>query len=276
MELTYLLEAKNISETIKINESFSFYLYESLFGAYNALQNYEKSIEYLEKCKEIGNRTFKPEDPILISVYNNEGILKMNKGLYDEALKLFEKTYENIIKSDPNNRLIGYAMYNQGRAYAKLKNNEKALELLKKSLEFREKHDGKDSFETALSQREIGLVYFNIGDYHTSVKYVNDAVKVLSNYFKGIHPWIYEDYLLLSRAYVKLGKIQDGMNSFEIGLGMGLQAKSYEKMIEAYKEVGAAYKKSGRFNYLCEQIKSKEGENSEFLKNIDLINKSFI
>lgn len=98
----------------------------------NHAPDHELAKYYAEKGIQIafdGNRT---ED--LYSIYNNLGILYTDKGMYQEAIKWFEKANELEDLATP--QLKAASKYNQGRLYNQLHQYQKARSLLREAIDY--------------------------------------------------------------------------------------------------------------------------------------------
>ena len=123
--------------TIAVDNQLSFpRLHHYLSQACFALQDYKKSIRHIKQALSI--------DPENIVYLNQLGICYKESEQYDEA----SKTYNTVIKLDPNNRS---ALYNKSIMLATKGQNEEAIKLLKRCLE---KHPEFDQARRKLQELE--------------------------------------------------------------------------------------------------------------------------
>ena len=112
-------------------------------GVYNGLgqtriaqKRWDEAVSHLNKAIELGARgSF---------TYGQLAFAQMNLGRHEEALKSYEKAFEAGIPPGANTR--GLAYYNMACAHARLKQTDKAFELLNKAVD--EGMTNRQTFET--------------------------------------------------------------------------------------------------------------------------------
>ena len=112
-------------------------------GVYNGLgqtriaqKRWDEAVNYLTKAVELGARNS--------FTYGQLAFAQMNLNRNEEALKSYEKAFEAGIPPGANTR--GLAYYNMACAYARLKQTDKAFELLNKAID--EGMNNRQTFET--------------------------------------------------------------------------------------------------------------------------------
>jgi tetratricopeptide (TPR) repeat protein len=112
-------------------------------GVYNGLgqtrmaqKRYEEAVNYLTKAVELGSRNS--------FTYGQLAFAQMNLNRNEDALKSYEKAFQAGIPPGANTR--GFAYFNMACAYARLKQNDKAFEMLNKSID--EGFNNRQTFET--------------------------------------------------------------------------------------------------------------------------------
>jgi tetratricopeptide (TPR) repeat protein len=99
-------------------------------------KRYEEAVNYLTKAAEGGARNS--------FVYGQLALAQMYVNRNEDALKTYEKAFELGIPAGANTR--GLAYYNMACAYARLKQNDKAFEMLNKAVD--EGFVNRQTFET--------------------------------------------------------------------------------------------------------------------------------
>ncbi len=99
-------------------------------------KRYEEAAQFLQKGVDTGFRT-----PI---VYGQLAFSQLNLNRNEESIKSYEKAFEMGIPPGANTR--GLAYYNMACAYVRLKQNDKAFEMLNKAAD--ESLNNRNSFET--------------------------------------------------------------------------------------------------------------------------------
>jgi tetratricopeptide (TPR) repeat protein len=99
-------------------------------------QRYEEAAGYLTKAADGGARNS--------MIYGQLAFAQMNLGRNEEAIKSYEKAFEAGIPPGANTR--GVAYYNMACAYARLKQADKAFEMLNKAID--EGMTNRQTFET--------------------------------------------------------------------------------------------------------------------------------
>jgi len=99
-------------------------------------QRYEEAAGYLTKAADGGARNS--------MIYGQLAFAQMNLGRNEEAIKSYEKAFEAGIPPGATTR--GVAYYNMACAYARLKQADKAFEMLNKAID--EGMTNRQTFET--------------------------------------------------------------------------------------------------------------------------------
>ena len=122
--------------------------------------------------------------------HDNLGFTYDHRGMEEKALAEFETA---VALQKDNFR----ALANLGVSYAKAGRYNESLEVLQKSLQFREYHKTYD---------KLGLIYVRLGDLDKAIESFRSAIRINSRYAKA-----YND---LGTVYGRLGKFDLAMQSF--------------------------------------------------------------
>lgn len=111
-------------------------IYNGLAQTRMAQKRYEDAAGYFAKAIELGARSS--------FTYGQLAFAQLNLNRNEDALKTYEKAFEAGIPPGANTR--GLAYYNMACAYARLKQNDKAFEMLNKTID--EGFTNRQTFET--------------------------------------------------------------------------------------------------------------------------------
>ncbi len=111
-------------------------IYLGLGQIRNQQKRYEEAANYFTKGVELGARNS--------FTYGQLAFAQLNLNRNEDALKTYEKAFEAGIPPGANTR--GVAYYNMACAYVRLKQNDKAFEMLNKSVD--EGFNNRQTFET--------------------------------------------------------------------------------------------------------------------------------
>lgn len=111
-------------------------IYVGLGQLRNQQKRYDEAANYLTKAIELGARNS--------FIYGQLALTQLYLNRNEEAVKTYEKAFEAGIPPGANTR--GLAFYNMACAYARLKQNDKAFEMLNKSVD--EGFTNRQTFET--------------------------------------------------------------------------------------------------------------------------------
>ncbi|MBI3502271.1 MAG: tetratricopeptide repeat protein [Bacteroidetes bacterium] len=146
---------------------------------------------------------------------NNLGVINMNKGNNDVALKYFFKVLK-ISEEAKDSVYIAKSYNNIGIIYRNQDDFKKSMEYTKKSLAIRK--NLKDKKGQAVCLTNIGLNYWSLYDYENSLKYSFEAEKLFKE--TGFTKFLGNVYNNIADVYDEQGKYQDAIKylkkSFEI------------------------------------------------------------
>ena len=158
--------------------------------------------------------------------------------LYDDA-GAAHSTFDSQLRRNPEDAL---AYYGKGLVLDREAKKEKALENLKKALQLR-------PLDSDIV-RDIGKIYFHMGDYADALKTLKGAL--------AFSPRDPEGWFLLGRAQMEMGDLQGALKSFNTLLntvpdylpGIYYLGETYGKLGnlgEAHYHLGIYYTERGRF-----------------------------
>lgn len=128
--IDYLNEAMKLNAETYRHPIIDIAVYGNLSDVYASQKEYDRSLEYSDKCIEKEEAFYIEGHPYLIGAYLSKGLTLYRAGRYDDAIDSYEKT---IQKMEPNDVDLGTACINMGLSYYKKGEMEKAIEYFTKS-----------------------------------------------------------------------------------------------------------------------------------------------
>lgn len=135
------------------------------------------ALQYCQQALSIRINRLDPCSPRLAKTFNNTGVQYMDIRLFSQAMTCFE-TAIDIFLSMPgelNQMKAGITLNNVATIYAEMRNDQKALEAQKKSLELIGNSAG--SFRKASFEYNLAIKYNNVGDYDHGINYLNRSLE---------------------------------------------------------------------------------------------------
>ena len=98
---------------------------------------YDKAIEYYEKCLNIELKTLGEKHPSIATTYSNIGFAFENKGDYTNAIKFYHQSKEvKIIVFGKKHTSVSLSFFNIGRCFKKLSKYKEAIEAFKNGYKY--------------------------------------------------------------------------------------------------------------------------------------------
>ncbi|MEY4142467.1 MAG: hypothetical protein RL110_1839 [Bacteroidota bacterium] len=216
---------------------------------------YDKALDFYQKCLNIRLKTLGAEHPLVATSYNNIGLSLNRKGEYDKALYFYQKCLEILLRTlGAEHPSVASSYDNIGSLWDSKGENDKALDFYQKCLDIRLKTLGAEHPSVATSYFDLGQCYQKLEFYELAI----NAFKLgFGIYKKGGFPY------QIARCYEKLNKLEDALNfyvqSAEIRMNypdLGLKASSTQEAIAAAKRLAVEL--------------GKEDELPEWIKEINL------
>lgn len=204
--LSYFFAALKINDKLpvgkKINESIC---YNNIGLIYQEMRLFDKAISFHNKAYVIRLKDNLYKDQAIS--LNNIGICYRNKNDYKNAILIFNKGIDVAKKS---NNLIEYSKIteNLGSVYLDLENYQKALLLNLEAKKIREKNATSPKEEILLNTY-ISLCYNKLKNYQLSLKYCDNALKIL-NENKDLKTYATDLYKVAASTNFALNNIQQG------------------------------------------------------------------
>jgi tetratricopeptide (TPR) repeat protein len=211
----------------------------ALANVYYSLGNFKKAIEYYDECifvlQSLGDLKFEAivltnrglslqqfgdlkaslnnyleclsiykslDEPVHYALFNNLGLVYLDMGRYNEALKYFIEALKRTMKS---NNVIdqGYTLANMGRAYIYMEEHSNAITYLSEAMIIMRKFGDRQAEIQVFSN--LGKAYLNLRNYPMAIKYFNRALK----YYREI-----ADSSSVSHTLCELGEVYFELNDY--------------------------------------------------------------
>lgn len=163
-------KSQELNDSFRLSQSFNRKAVAYYFmGDYNtALDIYFKSLQISEKLKE----------PILmISDYNNIGLVLLEEDIFDEALLYFQKAEMMMEKSIPSRKDLKARVYdNIGITYYRLDEFDNALVWFEKSLQFSRELSLKQTMASNI--KNVGNVFLSKSNYELALTHFSRSIEI--------------------------------------------------------------------------------------------------
>ena len=201
--LEYYYQSMNFYEKINDLDGIS-RIYNNIGLIYLTTHEFEEGIESFEKAIEIGKKL--DRDVMLGKAYFNLGLIYNAKGEFQRSVKQIKKSIPLLQGNDELSvsSAYGQALCYTGINYIYLKEYDKALEYLKKSLEVNMKND---------DRRGKSMVYNHLSQYYIATSKPQKALEYARKGYQisldlGLLYDQFESTAFLSKAYANLGDYQ--------------------------------------------------------------------
>ena len=136
---------------------------------HEALEYAEKSMALFESLNDLDGQMW---------VYHYYGVIQRSYGNYSASLAFLFKALE-LTKQTANKESESLAYYHLGVTYKYLGDNETALNYLLKCLSESQPHSITYGVSKALSLKQIGLIYFDTGDFINAIEYYRQGLLLI-------------------------------------------------------------------------------------------------
>ncbi|CAF4249134.1 unnamed protein product, partial [Rotaria sordida] len=175
-------------------------------------------VGHYNQAEELYNELLKTasSDSDTQHIYHMLGLLKNNKGQYQEAVAFYEKSLKIKRKTLPEDHSSLAPNYtNIGLAYNNMGDYSKALEFYEKSLKIKEKALPPNHPDLAASYNCIGAVYNNMGDYSKVLESYEKALKIREKTLPPNHPDLAASYNCIGAVYNNMDEYSKALEFFE-------------------------------------------------------------
>ena len=239
-------------------------LLKILGNIYLTQGNYSEALLYYSNCQKVSERNnFKD---ILPHVYNNSGLVYMNTGDNEKALKNLLKAYE-VFKEIGLVEEVGYAVSNIADIYLSESKDSLAFSYYNESLNiFKERGN---FIEVASIYMVFGSHEYDKGNFNESLKYYEEAhefFKSQKEEYLGPKSYILVNILgNFGRVYYQLGERQKAVDYLEESTELA-QQNNYLAWVERHTyELFKIYEDEGDYKKALEYFKLYEEAGDQIL-----------
>ena len=219
-------------------------IYDDLGNFYLHLGEYEKALEFYQKCLRINLKNQVNQHPSLATTYSKIGIALDKKGMYNKALEYFQQSLNIELKNfghqHPNVALvytyIGETLDEQGEY-------DKALEYQQKGLSIRLKTLGSKHPDVATSYGNIGVIYAYKGEYDKAHDFQKKCLDIYLNTLGKNHKDVATSYNNIGLVYSDKGDYNKAIEYFERSLEIDLNTLGAEhpSLAITYGNIGGTW-----------------------------------
>jgi tetratricopeptide (TPR) repeat protein len=213
--------------------------------------NYDKAIEYYDKCLSIEFKSLGEKHSDVAVTYNNLGLVYDDIGAYEKAIEFYYKSLEiNLNNSNiPTTELatnynnIGTSLFNKGQY-------EKAINYFLKCLNIQIFIYGSFHPNVAVSFNNIGLVNHENGDLIKSLYYYQKSLEIELKVYG-------EDSLEVSKSYNNIGLIFSSNKDYEnarkyhqksLEIALNIFGEMNAFVATCYYNIGSLFKHEKKFD----------------------------
>ena len=206
--------------------------------------NYEKALDFCQKCLDIQLKTLGEEHPSVATSYNNIGLTWDSKGEYDKAFDYYEKCLDIRLKTLGSEHPSVATSYNNiGGAWNRKGEYEKALDFYQKCLDIQLKALGSEHPSVATSYNNIGGAWESKGDIDRALDYNEKGLSILLK-------TLGDEHLKISEYRFKMGNTCFKMKNYTLAI------KYFENALKFLKKGGIPFKVAQCYEALKDQEKA--------------------
>lgn len=191
-----------------------------------SLNNYLESLSIYKSINE----------PLHYALFNNLGIVYLEMGRYNEAMKYFIEALKRTMKS---NNIIdqGYTLANMGRTYIYMEEHSNAITYLSEAMIIMKKFGDRQAEIQVFSN--LGKAYLKLRDYPLAIKYFNRALK----YYREIGDSSSVSHTLceLGETYFELNDYLSSRKFLNDGLELSIKIKDIINEVRNYTALAKLY-----------------------------------
>lgn len=180
----------------------------------------------------------------MAKINNTKHLLLLNIGYYDEALKIFNQSLQNLKKVDSNHLFIGEVLYNIGFLYLKKEDDLEAIKFFDQSIALNQQI--KNKARLAQNYFERAVAYKNLSNYHQAKTDAKLFIK------KSEHvndfPLIVNNLNLLAIIYLNFDNYKNANQLLSKGLELSVQHNLSQEISTIYKSLSRLAEESKNYN----------------------------
>ena len=183
--------------------------------------------------------------------YHALGYIKNEQGDYPEAVSFYERAFEILKKSLPDNHPSLATSYNNiGAVYKNMGEYSKALSFYERALEILKKSLPTNHPDLATSYNNIGSVYDNMGDYSKALSSLERALEIRQKSLPANHPSLATSYNNIGGVYKNMGEYSKALSFYEQALEIFKKSlpANHPSLATSYNNIGGVYKNMGEYS----------------------------
>ncbi|MCC7331595.1 MAG: sensor histidine kinase [Flavobacteriales bacterium] len=235
---------KNANDSIDIsqlNEKIGQeYFYKGEF--INALNYFTKSLKIAETMKHEYN---------VASCFNNISAVYMETGKYKEAEEYAIKSLQLFLKLNDDNKAIANTYTSLANVYYMEIKDSLAEYNYKKAIEYR--HLANDSIGLISANKNLGALYFEMGDTIQGISYTEDALRYLTKRNKPLE-W-FSSFLSLGEIYTYSGNLTKGKHFIDSCTVLLPKINAFHKIDDYYYLLHFYHSKMGNLKLALDNYK---------------------
>ncbi len=205
---------------------------KSIGTIYEYFGDYDNASESYEKCIDISRRINEPN--LESNAYNPLSGIYLKRNQIEKAFEIIQSSI--AIKNETQDlRGLAFALYGRGKVYLRKKEFENSILDFKKVLDLM--LDSNDRLGQGMIYNKLGIVYFEIGDFVLSRKYLQEAVAMSQQF--NISFILFKTYRHLYELSKAEGKTEEALAYLEMSInlqGTVITNETY-KIIKSYDAI---------------------------------------
>ncbi len=215
---------------------------------YSKSNSYSKALAYLDEALEILRANEKDSEDESTCL-NNIGVIYRNMGNFDRAVHfmkaalVIDRKLQNYLDISIGLNNLGAIYRTKGQLSFDMVDLRRSLDCYNEALLIVKKNNMINVHIDTLNN--IGLVYFTMGDYSSSLEYFSAAKNLLG---KSEHyPGLANLDCNLGHAFFHLDKLEEAENAFNNSIDLSLMTANNEVLWEAYFGLGRCLEKEQQY-----------------------------
>jgi tetratricopeptide (TPR) repeat protein len=230
-----------------------------LLGSYGDILkqhgDYNKALEFFERCLGMRLKSLGPDHPDVATSYNNIGLVWDNKGEYDKALEFYERCLGIRLKNfGPDHPSFATSYNNIGAVWNNKGEYNKALEFYDHCLGIELKGLGPDHPSVARSYNNIGLVWYNKGEYDKALEFHERCLGILLKSLGPDHPYVAISNDNIGLVWNNKGEYDKALEFYQRSLDIRLRilGPDHPYVATSYNNIGLAWDNKGEYDKALE------------------------
>jgi len=212
---------------------------------------YDKALEWYQKCLDIELKTLGAEHPDVATSYSKIGGVWYEKGEYDKALAFHQNGLNIRLKSfNAENPILSDSFNSIGNVCMKKGAYNEALAFHQKALNIRLKNLGNVHYSVAFSYNNIGLIKSLQGEYNTALMFLHKALAILTETLGLGHPRVALLYNNIGAVLQDLNEYDKAIEHYQNSLDIRLKSFGAEHpdVAATLFNIGETHYKKGEYN----------------------------